>query len=278
MRFFAAVMALACAWALWAEPRESQEMQRAAAQAERIRTLVEAGVLPRASLDQAEEELADAQDGRILDRTLYGSLGIEDLTEEQADEMVAAATRRLERQRTRLESAKKLVEEGALPRLSLTPLIEEEDRSRRTLELAVSRAGLLRELAALARAEQAPPAAAENPLPGGDLAPLAERYSGGGPFRPAVLDQIAHAFEKEFARPLPVSARGQTAVHRSLGFDHGGRLDVAVNPDHPEGQWLRAFLRSMRIPFFAFRGFVPGKSTGPHIHIGPPSEPLRSGG
>jgi hypothetical protein len=33
-----------------------------------------------------------------------------------------------------------------------------------------------------------------------------------------------------------------------------------------------------RIPYFAFRGFLPGSATGPHIHIGPPSERTSRGG
>ena len=34
------------------------------------------------------------------------------------------------------------------------------------------------------------------------------------------------------------------------------------------------YLRQARIPFLAFRGKVPGVSTGPHIHIGLPSPRL----
>jgi len=41
---------------------------------------------------------------------------------------------------------------------------------------------------------------------------------------------------------------------------------------------LRDHLRGLRIPFFAFRGSVAGRSTGPHIHIGPPSGAVRGGG
>jgi hypothetical protein len=78
----------------------------------------------------------------------------------------------------------------------------------------------------------------------------------------------------KFARPLPISADGETAVHRALGFDHRGRVDVAVNPDQPEGQWLMRYLQSKRIPYFAFRAAVPHKATGAHIHVGPQSSKL----
>jgi hypothetical protein len=86
------------------------------------------------------------------------------------------------------------------------------------------------------------------------------------------------AFEKHFGKPLPVSALGETAVHRALGFDHRGRVDVALHPDLPEGIWLREFLRENHIPFFAFRQAVPGRATGAHIHIGPMSTHFKLGG
>jgi hypothetical protein len=71
---------------------------------------------------------------------------------------------------------------------------------------------------------------------------------------------------------------GDTAVHRALGFDHRGRVDLAINPDQPEGVWLREYLTANKIPFFAFRQAVPGKATGAHIHLGPMSTHLKLGG
>jgi hypothetical protein len=97
-------------------------------------------------------------------------------------------------------------------------------------------------------------------------------------FRASELKMVAAAFQKQFSKALPISAQGATAVHRSMGFDHRGRVDVALDPDQPEGAWLRKYLQSMRIPYFAFRSFLPGRATGPHIHIGPPSERIVRGG
>ena len=74
---------------------------------------------------------------------------------------------------------------------------------------------------------------------------------------------------------MPISARGETALHRSLGFDHRGRIDVALNPDQREGVWLRTWLQRSKIPYYAFRAAVRGKATAPHIHLGPPSTRLR---
>jgi hypothetical protein len=78
-------------------------------------------------------------------------------------------------------------------------------------------------------------------------------------------------FRSRFGRPLPVSAFGQSSVHSRLGYDHSNAFDVPVHPDSAEGQTLIAYLRTQGIPFLAFRGAVPGVSTGAHIHVGRPS-------
>ena len=107
---------------------------------------------------------------------------------------------------------------------------------------------------------------------------IAEHFEGSGSFTTEEFRKVERAFELHFAKPLPISAMGETAVHRALGFDHRGRVDVAVTPDQPEGKWLREFLTANRIPFFAFWQAVPGKATGAHIHIGPMSTRLAKGG
>lgn len=264
-RSWIGLVSVAC---LHAQSGETPDVLRARDELARVRALVEAGALPASRLQQARDTLDDATDDAILRRTLYGSTSVEDLTERLAGEMVGAARRRLDRHASKLARARKLVDEGAASRLSLVPLLEEADRRRQIFDLAESRARLVDELAGMARVEQGP---REAPT-------LAERFDGRGTLRSEDLKMIAGAFQDRFARPLPVSANGQTAVHREMGFDHRGRVDVAVDPDQPEGIWLRQMLREAGIPFFAFRGSVPGKSTAPHIHIGPPSDRLGSGG
>ena len=76
---------------------------------ERLRAMSESGSIPRARLEQAQAELADAQDNSILRRTLYGTLRIEDFTKEQSELMVGAAQRLVERQQERYERTKNLV-------------------------------------------------------------------------------------------------------------------------------------------------------------------------
>jgi len=103
-----------------------------------------------------------------------------------------------------------------------------------------------------------------------------ERFDGDGAFSPTDLKKVLTAFQNKFHHPMPISANGETSVHRALGFDHRGRVDVALNPDETEGAWLRAYLASQDIPYYAFRAALPGKATGPHIHIGPGSTRLRA--
>ncbi len=87
----------------------------------------------------------------------------------------------------------------------------------------------------------------------------------------ASLQQV---FAARFGRALPISAFGQTPLHDRLGFDHRNALDVAVYPDSAEGRALIDYLRAEGIPFIAFRGAIPGSSSGAHIHVGQPSPRL----
>jgi hypothetical protein len=265
---------LACAGVLFAQVATPPELVRARQEVERTRALVEAGVAPRKALENAEAALAEANDHVVLRRTLYADLQLEDLTEQQADDMVAAARRQVDSQRRKTDAARLLVAEGVLARSELAPLDEELARRRRTLELAEDRAKLFRDLVSAAQAEYT--AAQMQEVAPSEAVRVVERYDGAGEFATPHLRKVVLAFEKEFRKPLPVSARGQSAVHRALGFDHRGRVDVAIEPDSAEGIWLRAFLASERIPYFAFRAPVEGKATGAHIHLGPASLRLRA--
>ena len=251
---------------LCAQTAGEREIERAQTRVEELRKLYDAGAVARVKLEQAESELADAQDSMVLQRTLYSS----DLTEGQVDEMLAVTERRLERRQKELDHARQLVEMGAASRLSLSSPLEFLDLARRERDLAQSRGKLVREIAEMARAEQAVMASATGP---NDLSNtlLIDRFDEGGVLTPGELARLESAFEAKFSKPLPVSARGETALHRALGFDHRNRVDVAVHPDEAEGVWLRKYLVDANIAFFAFRHAVPGKATGAHIHVGPQS-------
>jgi hypothetical protein len=229
-------------------------------------------VSPRAQLVRAEAAIADAEDEALLRRTVYGN----ELTDDQADEMLSAAARRLDRRKQALVEGRKLVDSGVASLLSLTPLLEELDGARKEQDLAESRARFTRELAQMARAEELLESKLnQDPR---EARELADRYDGDGVFTMGTFARVELDFEKQFGKPMPVSAMGETAVHRSMGFDHRGRVDVAINPDQPEGRWLLEYLVDKHIPYFAFRHAVAGKATGAHIHLGPMSTRFKLGG
>jgi len=272
MRYLPAILLFVCAGSVFAQSGDSPEVTRAKAGIERLRSLVDAGVVPRAQLEAAEAGLADAEDAALLRRTAYGT----ELTEDQADEMIAAAQRRLDRRTKAVADARKMVDSGVASLLSVTPFLEELDSARKELDLCESRARLSRQLAEMAHAEEAMEARL-NHAPA-EAHELADRYDGDGVFTMGDFAHVELDFEKQFGKPMPVSAMGETAVHRSLGFDHRGRVDVAIHPDQPEGRWLLEYLVEKHIPYFAFRQAVPGKATGAHIHIGPLSTRYKLGG
>lgn len=88
------------------------------------------------------------------------------------------------------------------------------------------------------------------------------------------LGMVQQFFSKTFGRALPTSTIGQSATHNRMGWDHRHAVDVGLHPDSNEGRTLIAYLQNSGIPFLAFRGAIPGVSTGPHIHIGSPSHRL----
>jgi hypothetical protein len=237
-----------------------------------MRYLVEAGVAAPVELEKARLAVSEAEEHTLLRRTLYGH----DATEADAEQMLEIAARRLERRQQEAAKGRELVAQGVASPLSLTPLLEQADLARKEHDYAATRAKVIHEMAEMAREEAELQAKLENvPAEGHSLA---ERYDGDGSFTARDFEKIARAFERQFSRSLPVSADGETALHRALGFDHRGRVDVAINPDQPEGVWLRHFLAANHIPYFAFRGAMRGKATGPHIHIGPMSGRLAQSG
>jgi hypothetical protein len=257
----------------------NKRLQLAQEQVQKMAQLVELGALPKLRLEQAELELADVQDDAILARTLYGELPTEDLNDKFIDEMVSAAQRRVERQQVRVDAAKKLVDEGITAQGSLSAPQQELATRRLNLDLAHSRAHLMGELAALAKFEKS---AAEiqkaSDVEYRDMfGPGMEHYEGSGIFQESRdLKPLVVAFKKKFDHDLPISAEGETDLHRALGFDHTGRVDVAINPSDPEGIWLLGYLKSRQIPYYAFTRAIPGKATAAHIHIGTGSTRLHN--
>ena len=287
-----------------AEAPASQGIELAKQELSRVKSLVEVGALPRVRITQAEADLADAQDEVILAHALYGDLpesgaggeasagargaatadagqaASADAGEAASREMLAAAQRRVDRQQARLDEARKMVDAGVTARSYLTSFEAELTARQTSLDLAHLRARLIAERASeLASIAQHPVASLpELPTDNRDLLFQGmERYDGSGVFEESRdLQPLELAFQSKFAHPLPISADGETEVHRTLGFDHRGRVDVAVRPEQPEGIWLRQYLKLRGIPYYAFARAIPGKATAAHIHIGPGSTRLHS--
>ncbi|MBI5283107.1 MAG: hypothetical protein HY858_15590 [Candidatus Solibacter usitatus] len=222
-------------------------------------------------LERVTSSAADMDDDLVLKRTLYGPLRADETTPEQAALMVEAAKRRVDRVQERIDQAKEMIDQGILARNEIQPLTEELTYRRSALSLAESRARFLKGLSEMARAEQAFDTQDDDT----GYRPIQERFDGNGQMSAGVFRKVLLSFEKQFARPLPISANGETAVHKSMGFDHRGRVDVALAPDTAEGAWLREYLQREQIPYYAFRGAVLGRATAAHIHIGPASTRLR---
>ncbi len=255
----------------------SLEVLRAEQSLNEIRGQFNAGLVPRQKLDDAEQNLTDAKDGELISRVH----AVGDLTEDQASDLKAAAQRRLDRRTAAVEKQRQLVDVGAAPQQTMTDLVREASWAQAQYDLTITRVELVQSLAEMARAEQA---TQEQQLSGlgdsaappavGSAPPPVERFAGSHGFRPNDFSRIETAFEKQFHKTLPVSANGQTAVHSAMGFDHHNRIDIALAPDTAEGVWLRQYLESSGIPYYAFRTAISGKATGAHIHIGPPSTKL----
>jgi hypothetical protein len=248
---------------LWSiKAQESQGVVAARHELEHVQWLIKTGALPAAKIADAQSNLDDAMDEAVLEHTLYGH--IEETDEQQASDMLAAAQHRVDRQQKKVSRINDLIAKDLASPADRVDLERELSNREDALQQATVRAALLREVAAMAHAEKAV-------LPG-----LAEeKTSGDHLIQPLELKALTLAFEKKFSEPFPISAKGMTAVHRALGLDHTGRVDVAVNPDSPEGIWLREYLDARAIPYYAFRAAIAGKATAPHIHIGPGSTPLR---
>ena len=101
-----------------------------------------------------------------------------------------------------------------------------------------------------------------------------EALRGSGNWKISDATRVEEFFLRKFGRPLPLSTIGQSDLHTRWGYDHRNGMDVGLHPDSAEGRGLIEFLRMEGIPFLAFRGAVPGVSTGPHVHIGNPSRRL----
>ena len=131
-----ALLFLAGAISLCGQTPGDRELSRALTNLDGLRSQVEAGVIPRARLEEAEEALADARDAELLGRTLYGR----ELTEEQAADMEAAALRRFNRRRAAVDKLLPLVKSGVASLKSLDGPTDQMNWARKEYALVVQTA------------------------------------------------------------------------------------------------------------------------------------------
>ncbi len=229
------------------------------ADVQRIRQLVQAGVLPRMALEEAENELLEYGYRKTLNRTLLS----ETLEQSEIQAMLNAAQGLQNIALERLNILMTQVQAGVTPANKLSDARDALDVAKRQSELAETRASLVRQMKRMA--------ASESYLEELEQEELAFRYEGLADYEMQSLIDIEEMFFMSFGREIPVSSDGDTPLHRSMGLDHTGRIDIALHPESQEGQFLMFMLESMGIPYVAFLSAVAGQATGPHIHVGPPS-------
>jgi hypothetical protein len=208
-------------------------------------------------------------DGDAVDTELVRKLlNTKNLSEDLTNVLIRAAGRRFVRRQAAYAEAEQAVAAGRSQAATLEPLRREVELARKVCDFAESAGRSSSVLTAMAMAEaEMSKTLTYSPSAMMRLG-LTDRFNGINTFTDADLKQLDEAFQARFGRPLPVSAKGDSAAHRALGFDHRGRVDVAVSPLQLEGVWLRRYLSDKGITFFAFSSAVRGKATGAHIHIG----------
>ena len=209
---------------------------------------------PRVSTSEVSASSADAEDATVLSKTLHTNAHLQPV---QWMAMVDAAQRRMLRQvqwNFSLAGSSPSITDAAAHELALRLNELDLARVRRIIEaqrlVHYSEADLNRALSSIRW---------EKPM---------RKFEASGKFRAADLIPLSAEFEREFHRPMPITARGETATHLRLGLDHRGKFDVGVPPETPEGIWLRRTLEARQIPYIAFCRKVRGAATAPHIHIG----------
>lgn len=176
----------------------------------------------------------------------------------------------------RLEQLRQLVADGLIARNELNAGEQALVKAREDLEATKKQIADSDNLVAqIKQAEVAEKAFARQQAQTRKLVRLTSmRYDGMADWAIANISSVQTFFSTTFGRALPISTFGQSATHNAMRWDHRNAVDVGLHPDSAEGRALIAYLQQNGIPFLAFRGAIPGVSTGPHIHIGRPSHRL----
>jgi len=228
------------------------------------------GIVVLAQSPNPYDPKADGEDDAIVEEMLrrswsaqeiYESESMQRFVQTQAAQLIDAARRRVDRQELRYKEARAGVATGDDTPENVQELYADLQKRYREQNMAILRAGVLQDIVETARLERRRYSRGK----------IMEKYQGSGVFTSVDLTLVAAAYVRKWGRPMPISALGQTSTHRTMGFNHKGRVDVALSPDQPQGVWLRNYLETLGIPYYAFRAAMKGSATAAHIHIGPGS-------
>jgi hypothetical protein len=213
---------------------------------------------PKNQLAQTRSELIDATE----------------TFKQSAQEVIKFQEQEVANATAKVEQIRQLVTDGLIARNELGALEQEVLAAKAKLEETEKQIAESDSLIAQIRdAEIAEKAQAKAQAAQGRrlVQPVSMRYSGMSGWALANISNVQAFFANTFGRKLPISTLGQSVTHNAMRWDHRNSADVGIHPDSAEGRALIAYLRINGIPFLAFRGAIPGVSTGPHIHIGYPS-------
>ena len=219
--------------------------------------------------DRKAAPTAKAAPSALMTAVIRTKEGHEALAKTQESEIATATAK--------LAELRQLVAEGLIARVELENAEHLLAGLRNNLEtLRKNAADSERTIAELRKAEELAKVkpllpAANNTSTRSFLKPVILRYGGQAGWSLGRLGMIQTFFASTFGQTLPVSALGQSATHNRLGYNHRNSVDVALHPDSVQGKALISYLESQGIPYLAFRTAVAGVATGPHIHIGYPS-------
>lgn len=207
----------------------------------------------------------------LIEATREYKSNSQDLLQLQEDEIKKAAQK--------LEQLRQLVAEGLVAKNELAAAEESVAALQTTLEVTRKKIGDSDQMIAEIQSEklrktQSVAQAGMVNQSRSFVRPTVLRYNVAANWSITNLAGIQSFFSSTFERSLPTSTVGQSATHNRLGWDHRNSVDIPLHPDSVEGKTLISFLQTQGIPFLAFRGAIPGLSTGAHIHIGRPSQRL----
>ena len=186
--------------------------------------------------------------------------------------MIAAAQRRVDRQQARLEQAREIVTAGVAAQSYLLPLQQELTLRQTSLDLAQLRAHLMAEGAAMNAAPKVPaiPEALIDDPDLFDLTAWSTMKATARSMNRAIWRRWSWRSKAGSIRPLPISAKAKPKCIARLGFDHRGRVDVAVDPNQPGRRLAAPILEApARFPITLSRMRFPGRPPPPTFTLAP---------